>query len=514
MVAVGDQQRPASRGRRRPRRRSRARARAGSACRRRPRSRPPAPARTAGLEELLGAAVRVAVQDEDRRQVRPRRAQQPQPARDRAATRPLVPAHHARVVRLEPHQADEARARTAACRRASTSPARRGRSRARGRDQHALCAPVADQRVDVRLVAVVGQDQPHHVVVAAPEQPRALRRLDDVERRRDDIGDATRAGSKCSARNGRTRSCASRGHPRIVPAAAAVVPGAVPYTRPWRRRRRSGFATSSRASSSTRRSRCCARTAAGRAPATRSCRSTWATGPAASARWCSTTSPCSTPASRGRHGARARHGGGVPRPSAARGPEHRADRAGRRRSPTSRAPAATPTTSTGSPTSWPASSTTRRCAGSSRPSTPTPRFRSRFREAPMSIEGHHAYAGGALQHTIAVATICREVSSSSRAWTSPCSRRRRSPSRSAPPTPSRPVRRCSSARRAGCSASRTSRCAASSARRTVCARRASALLPLLHCIAGGRPRTPEAPALQAATALDAARRRGAARFGP
>ena len=36
-------------------------------------------------------------------------------------------------------------------------------------------------------------------------------------------------------------------------------------------------------------------------------------------------------------------------------------------------------------------------------------FRARFRQAPMSVEQHHAYAGGALQHTVAVATACREL---------------------------------------------------------------------------------------------------------
>ena len=36
-------------------------------------------------------------------------------------------------------------------------------------------------------------------------------------------------------------------------------------------------------------------------------------------------------------------------------------------------------------------------------------FRVRFRSAPMSVEQHHAYAGGALQHTVAVATAAREL---------------------------------------------------------------------------------------------------------
>lgn len=36
-------------------------------------------------------------------------------------------------------------------------------------------------------------------------------------------------------------------------------------------------------------------------------------------------------------------------------------------------------------------------------------LRPRFRAAPMSVEHHHAYAGGALQHTVGVATACREL---------------------------------------------------------------------------------------------------------
>lgn len=36
-------------------------------------------------------------------------------------------------------------------------------------------------------------------------------------------------------------------------------------------------------------------------------------------------------------------------------------------------------------------------------------FRAPFRAAPISLEHHHAYAGGALQHTVAVATACREL---------------------------------------------------------------------------------------------------------
>jgi 3'-5' exoribonuclease len=37
------------------------------------------------------------------------------------------------------------------------------------------------------------------------------------------------------------------------------------------------------------------------------------------------------------------------------------------------------------------------------------RFRSRLRELPASPEAHHTYAGGLLEHTVAVATLCHET---------------------------------------------------------------------------------------------------------
>jgi 3'-5' exoribonuclease len=37
------------------------------------------------------------------------------------------------------------------------------------------------------------------------------------------------------------------------------------------------------------------------------------------------------------------------------------------------------------------------------------RFRARLRELPASPEAHHTYAGGLLEHTVAVATLCRET---------------------------------------------------------------------------------------------------------
>jgi 3'-5' exoribonuclease len=36
-------------------------------------------------------------------------------------------------------------------------------------------------------------------------------------------------------------------------------------------------------------------------------------------------------------------------------------------------------------------------------------FRARLRTLPATVEGHHSYAGGLLEHTVGVATICREI---------------------------------------------------------------------------------------------------------
>ena len=37
-------------------------------------------------------------------------------------------------------------------------------------------------------------------------------------------------------------------------------------------------------------------------------------------------------------------------------------------------------------------------------------FRARLRSLPATADGHHSYAGGLLEHTVGVATICREIS--------------------------------------------------------------------------------------------------------
>ena len=51
-------------------------------------------------------------------------------------------------------------------------------------------------------------------------------------------------------------------------------------------------------------------------------------------------------------------------------------------------------------------------------------FRARLRLLPATVEGHHAWAGGLLEHTISVATLCREADSCTRAcapisWSQP-----------------------------------------------------------------------------------------------
>ena len=38
-----------------------------------------------------------------------------------------------------------------------------------------------------------------------------------------------------------------------------------------------------------------------------------------------------------------------------------------------------------------------------------PGFRERFRTAPATENGHHSYAGGLAEHTVAVAALCRET---------------------------------------------------------------------------------------------------------
>ena len=115
------------------------------------------------------------------------------------------------------------------------------------------------------------------------------------------------------------------------------------------------------------------------------------------------------------------------------------------------------------------------------------RFRPLMRQAPVTIDAHHAYAGGAIQHTVAVAThLPRGLPAAPAAGRVGGGGGRRSRSASAPRTRSCPARRCSSATRAGCSASRSCRCDGSSGRRSGCGRRASGCCRSCTAIAGGR----------------------------
>jgi 3'-5' exoribonuclease len=132
------------------------------------------------------------------------------------------------------------------------------------------------------------------------------------------------------------------------------------------------------------------------------------------------------------------------------------------------------------------------------------RFRTRFREAPMTLDGHHAVAGGALQHTIAVATICREVAQlqprldesvlAAAALTFAVGA-----ADAFPPGPT--LRLGEEGRLLGIPHLSLRRVEREAHRLRTPRER---VVAVLHCVAGGRPRTPEAAALQAAAALDAA----------
>ena len=112
---------------------------------------------------------------------------------------------------------------------------------------------------------------------------------------------------------------------------------------------------------------------------------------------------------RRRHGARARPRGRVRRPGGARGARRRARRARRSRPSSCPARGATSTISTATSTSSCSRSTTTGCARSCEAVLGEPGFRERFRTAPATENGHHSYAGGLAEHTVAVAALCRET---------------------------------------------------------------------------------------------------------
>ena len=74
-----------------------------------------------------------------------------------------------------------------------------------------------------------------------------------------------------------------------------------------------------------------------------------------------------------------------------------------------RSPTATSRSSTASSSTSPARCTTRTCARWSTRSSATRRSARSFRRAPCTRAGHHAYLGGLLEHTVAVATLALET---------------------------------------------------------------------------------------------------------
>ena len=72
-------------------------------------------------------------------------------------------------------------------------------------------------------------------------------------------------------------------------------------------------------------------------------------------------------------------------------------------------PTATSTSSTASSSTWPARSTTAASAALLDGLLADAELRAAWRRAPCSRGGHHAYLGGLLEHTVAVATLAYEV---------------------------------------------------------------------------------------------------------
>ena len=130
------------------------------------------------------------------------------------------------------------------------------------------------------------------------------------------------------------------------------------------------------------------------------------------------------------------------------------------------------------------------------------RFRAGFRQAPMTVDGHHAYAGGALQHTVAVATTCRElvqlhdhldegiVGAASLLFACGVADAF---------TPGATLKLTDEGRLLGISHLTLRRVEGVGRRRRTPPER---LTPLLHAVSGQRPRTPEAALVHGAAILD------------
>jgi 3'-5' exoribonuclease len=131
-------------------------------------------------------------------------------------------------------------------------------------------------------------------------------------------------------------------------------------------------------------------------------------------------------------------------------------------------------------------------------------FRALFRHAPVTADGHHAYAGGALQHTIAVTTILREVVQLhprlDEAVVLSAGLLCRVGAADAF-LPGAAIQLGEEGRLLGVDHLTVRRIEREAARIHTPRER---LLPVVHAVSGRRPRTPEAAALQAAVALDEA----------
>jgi 3'-5' exoribonuclease len=132
------------------------------------------------------------------------------------------------------------------------------------------------------------------------------------------------------------------------------------------------------------------------------------------------------------------------------------------------------------------------------------RFRALFRHAPVTVDGHHSYAGGALQHTIAVTTILREVVQLHPRLDEPVVLAAGLLSRVGAADaflPGAAIQLGEEGRLLGVEHLTVRRVEREAAKLHTPRER---LLPVVHAISGQRPRTPEAAAVHAAIALDAA----------
>ena len=102
-------------------------------------------------------------------------------------------------------------------------------------------------------------------------------------------------------------------------------------------------------------------------------------------------------------------GRALPRRAAGRRARHRARRGRRSAAGSCRSPTATSTSSTASSSTWPARCTTRSTARCSTRCSRDGELRAAWRRAPCTRAGHHAYLGGLLEHTVAVATLALEA---------------------------------------------------------------------------------------------------------